>query len=189
MSSLTQAKLRANLCRKEANLDAELLAAVSDLPGFKDTTTNTLEFDKSPHCKSKKAVPTMETKPKAPTAQKTLKARNISDSSFCDPPCMQGRGMCADGVCFCEDPYTGRQCEEWVQSDTRINWMYVIAIICATGWLGILLAEFMWRRCLGPGREERGVPKNISLGKTLIKQEVWLPQHLLSIKRPEHVAM
>jgi len=177
LSSLTQEKLIANLCSNEANVDADLLAAVSNLPGFKDTTTNTLSFDKSPHCKSKKAAPTMGAKPRAsPSAQKALKEHSISYNSVCDPPCMQGRGICGDGVCFCEDPYTGLQCEDQVQAAaTRVNWMYVIPIIFVAGWLGILLAEVMWRTCLGPDRDTRGAPKELGQGKTLVRHEIWKP--------------
>jgi len=188
LSALTQEKLRANLCSKEANLDAELLSAVSNLPGLKETTTNTLRFDKSPDCKTKKTAPTQETKPKAPP-QKTPKALNISGRSLCDPPCMQQRGICGDGICFCEHPYTGRQCEERVQTEsTRVNWMYVIPILFATGWLGMLLGEGLWKLCLGPTREPRGLPKTLGPGTTLVRHEVWRPQSWYSVKGSDWVA-
>eukprot|EP00930_Biecheleria_cincta_P095922 TRINITY_DN87815_c0_g1_i1.p1 TRINITY_DN87815_c0_g1~~TRINITY_DN87815_c0_g1_i1.p1 ORF type:complete len:403 (+),score=65.95 TRINITY_DN87815_c0_g1_i1:42-1250(+) len=179
LSSLTKQSIIVNLCR-EANLDNELLAAVSALPGFKDVTTReTCHFDKAPQCKKRVAVsparnrkPSEDMRQENPSASKKLPPPTaISRDTSCNPACVEGQGICEDNICFCRHPYTGARCEEELHEEgMRISWMYVTIILCAVLWLGMLLGECIF--CY-----TKGDPKQQNVGKSLVVKEVWRPQN------------
>lgn len=164
LSSLTTSSIRRSLCHN-SNLDTELRAAVSVLPGFKDVTNGEVYLDKAKQCSSvKKAAPKVAapTKPPVPT-QKT-------DDGSCVPACMEGRGVCGDRICFCKHPYTGAQCEEEVEEDHfRLSWIYVTLILCAVGALGMVVAECVWRAMKSTEGQQK-------VGTSVMKKEIWTPE-------------
>lgn len=166
LPSLTKKGIRKNLCRN-SNIDNELQAAVSKLPGFQEVTTHEVSLDRAVQCAPQqqtasqpKAVPSEEKKPH-PT-------QNTNDGN-CFPACMEGRGVCGDQVCFCKHPYTGAQCEQELEEQVfRLNWMYVTLILCFVAGLGMCLAEGVWRACKAATKQQEE-NKRILTGH----KEVW----------------
>lgn len=62
----------------------------------------------------------------------------------CDPPCMKGRGICNDNVCFCRSPYTGSTCQKTVSALYRASLPMTLgfAICCLV--LGIIMSKLVW---------------------------------------------
>jgi len=55
----------------------------------------------------------------------------------CHPPCLEGRGICNDGVCFCRSPYRGIRCQ--TESDIallRFNYGIVAVIVVLSAVIG-----------------------------------------------------
>lgn len=88
----------------------------------------------------------------------------------CHPPCIQGRGVCNDNVCFCKTPYTGTTCQHKMSNYSRVKYPMLVAASCVCVVLGMLFAQvlhsFITRRV-----EKRLV----WLGDGMVKQEIWMP--------------
>lgn len=183
LSVLTKEKLRQTLCQQEANLDSELLGAVSSLPGLKEATTQDLYLEKAAQCRS---THSHKAKTPAKRSQPTRKAQasNVTAGDACDPPCLHGRGICGgDKVCFCHHPYTGVQCEHEIEpAMMRIKVLYVTILLCTIAMSGMLLANCIWQACLKfeDGQRTPECEENDNISR---KNEVWKAQHWPSVKK------
>jgi len=67
--------------------------------------------------------------------------------NHCDPPCVQGRGICNDRVCFCKSPFTGSTCQHKISALYRAPKVMVVgfSIICVL--VGILSARMVLHLC------------------------------------------
>lgn len=108
-----------------------------------------------------------DSKPKVPWPPK------MNEYETCDPPCIQGRGVCNDKVCFCKDPFVGSTCQKKTLGATmayRASRMMVIgvAVVCAIfGFLSARLANVFFQ-----GRSEHRLQR---YGQGKVKIERWAP--------------
>lgn len=162
LPELTKKGIRKNLCHN-SNIDDELQAAVSKLPGFEEVTTHEVSLDKAVQCAPQKkrriAVEAPPSQPKAvPKASKPQKPPpKPTNSGSCYPPCIEGQGVCGgDKVCFCKQPYIGAQCEELPAEEhaLRLNYVYVTLVLCAVAALGLVMGEGIWRMMKGSGQQD-----------------------------------
>jgi hypothetical protein len=90
----------------------------------------------------------------------------------CNPPCIDGRGVCNDNVCFCKHPYTGSTCQHNVKNLFRVSYALTagVAIFCII--FGIVMAKIL--TILVAGRRSAntlaGYGENASA-----KHEMWQP--------------
>lgn len=143
---LRKANIRKALCHKN-NLNDELLGAVSSLPQIQEVTTRELHFDKAPQCANQVRSGARAQRRKRHQPARKVQPSNLSDTSACDPPCLEGRGICGDKVCFCHHPWGGIQCERDVRNDVggRISWKYVSVAMFFVACVGALLGECIWK--------------------------------------------
>lgn len=59
-------------------------------------------------------------------------------SATCDPPCIAGKGICSDKICFCRSPYSGSACHNTQTGLYRANGVMVVAFALVCIVLGIL---------------------------------------------------
>lgn len=92
------------------------------------------------------------------------------ETSKCHPPCIQGRGICNDNLCFCKTPYTGTTCQHKLSSYSRIKYPMLVAasIVCFV--FGVLFAQIL--HGFVTSRIEKRL---VWLGDGFVKQEVWMP--------------
>lgn len=87
---------------------------------------------------------------------------------MCDPPCIQGRGICNDRVCFCRSPFSGSTCQH------KITGLYRASKLLATGFaatcfvLGMLLAKLV-----ATVLEASSHTRMSAWGETKPKKETW----------------
>lgn len=72
----------------------------------------------------------------------------------CDPPCIQGRGICNDNVCFCKSPFTGSTCQHRISALYRAPRIMVVGFATVCFLLGILVAKLLME-LLGAAAETR----------------------------------
>jgi hypothetical protein len=94
----------------------------------------------------------------------------LKETSKCHPPCIQGRGICNDNLCFCKTPYTGTTCQHKLSSYSRIKYPMLVAasIVCLV--FGILFAQIL--HGFVTSRIEKRL---VWLGDGMVKQEIWMP--------------
>lgn len=68
---------------------------------------------------------------------------NDNTYSKCDPPCIQGRGICNDNVCFCRSPFTGSTCQHKISALYRASKAMAVGFSAFCILLGILLAKLV----------------------------------------------
>eukprot|EP00930_Biecheleria_cincta_P025951 TRINITY_DN18389_c0_g2_i1.p1 TRINITY_DN18389_c0_g2~~TRINITY_DN18389_c0_g2_i1.p1 ORF type:complete len:352 (-),score=59.70 TRINITY_DN18389_c0_g2_i1:185-1189(-) len=177
LSVLTKEKLQQNLCHA-SNLESELLWAISNLPAFETVATSELYLEKAPQCRTTPREATVA-KPSRPSHKA---ASNITASSSCDPPCLEGRGICGgDSICFCHNPYSGVQCEAEIEDAMpRISWIRVTMLLILVAGFGFLLGECMWN--VYTKDLLTGAPRQAAT----IKTEIWLPDTWISVKPSRH---
>jgi len=88
----------------------------------------------------------------------------------CAPTCLDGRGMCVDGVCFCKDPFEGPRCEKEVQqSAIRLDHLLATALNVLAGIVGFFISFNLFKLFSGseaPMKEEN---------KYEAQKETWRP--------------
>lgn len=90
--------------------------------------------------------------------------------SKCDPPCIDGRGVCNDNVCFCKSPYVGSTCQHEVTGLYRAPQIMVVGFSAACFFLGAILSKFVYAFA------ETAVEKRLEkYGSQQKKYESWLP--------------
>lgn len=94
----------------------------------------------------------------------------LEETSKCHPPCIQGRGICNDNLCFCKTPYTGTTCQHKLSSYSRIKYPMLVAAAAVCLVFGILFAQIL--HTFVTSRIEKRL---VSLGDGTVKQEVWMP--------------
>lgn len=62
----------------------------------------------------------------------------------CDPPCIEGRGLCNDNVCFCRSPFTGSTCQHKMTDLYRapVPMVAGFAVVCFV--MGIVLSKIIF---------------------------------------------
>lgn len=88
----------------------------------------------------------------------------------CNPPCIEGRGICNDNLCFCKSPYTGTTCQHKMGGLVRIAYPMVAALAVVSVVFGILLAQ-----ALHAIINLRSEGKLSALGDGYGRREVWMP--------------
>mmetsp|Transcript_63888 Transcript_63888/g.152367 ORF Transcript_63888/g.152367 Transcript_63888/m.152367 type:complete len:269 (+) Transcript_63888:125-931(+) len=106
----------------------------------------------------------------------STKALNITvnnhlDPYVCDPPCMEGRGVCNDNICFCMHPYTGSICQKHTEQDDNIRPTHLqLAAICAIAiLLGVVIALLIFSCYVEAHTRAQ------KFGAQEPKKEVWKP--------------
>lgn len=95
----------------------------------------------------------------------------IADAySKCNPPCIAGRGICNDNVCWCKTPYSGTTCQHKVGELQRVAFVFVIAFSAICIILGVVLAQGVFA-LISRWMERRMA----SMGKHHSHAEVWTP--------------
>lgn len=87
----------------------------------------------------------------------------------CNPPCIQGRGICNDNLCFCKSPYTGTTCQHKVGTLARVSYPMLVAFSIVSVVFGVLFAQlfFAWI--------SQHFDKRLSWGEGALHKEVWCP--------------
>lgn len=91
-------------------------------------------------------------------------------TNVCHPPCIQGRGICNDNMCFCKTPYSGTTCQHKMNAFSRVKYPMVAGLCAVSIVLGILFAQVL-HSCITSRIEKRLV----RLGEGTVRQEVWMP--------------
>lgn len=88
----------------------------------------------------------------------------------CDPPCIQGRGICNDNVCFCRSPFTGSTCQHKVKALYRASKVMVVGFAAICFLLGMVLARLVMAFFTAAAET-----KAANFGPVLPIQEIWMP--------------
>mmetsp|Transcript_27779 Transcript_27779/g.50741 ORF Transcript_27779/g.50741 Transcript_27779/m.50741 type:complete len:255 (+) Transcript_27779:106-870(+) len=96
---------------------------------------------------------------------------NNLDPTVCDPPCMEGRGVCNDNICFCKHPFTGSICQKDAAEDENIRPTTLqLAALCAIATLlGVVLALLLFSCAVEAHTRAQ------KFGAIEPKKEVWRP--------------
>lgn len=88
----------------------------------------------------------------------------------CDPPCIEGRGICNDNVCFCKSPFAGSTCQHKQMGLYRAPQIMVVGFATVCLVMGILLSKFVFSFC------EQAVETRLEFyGSNKRKAERWSP--------------
>jgi len=90
--------------------------------------------------------------------------------SVCNPPCIQGRGVCNDNVCFCRHPFAGSTCQHKTTGLFRVKKIMVVGvgIVCVV--FGLLSARMLY------AFSQRAIETRLErYGKGKQKCESWSP--------------
>lgn len=96
----------------------------------------------------------------------------------CAAPCIEGRGVCNDNVCFCKSPWTGSQCQHKIESLARFSFALVAGFCAFAIFIGFLLAKLVVTLIEG-WRNERSL---VRYGVGRSKTELWHPPELKTKK-------
>merc|ERR1719281_1648877 len=88
----------------------------------------------------------------------------------CNPPCIQGRGICNDNLCFCKSPYTGTTCQHKVGTLARVSYPMLVAFAIVSLLFGVLAAQIIHAII-----NLRSEGKLSALGDGYGRKEVWMP--------------
>jgi len=95
-----------------------------------------------------------------------------TETSTCNPPCIQGRGICNDNVCFCKSPFSGSTCQHKIQTRQMYRFpkiaMVAMALVCIA--VGLLAAKLVFS--FTQNAVERRLAK---YGEGKAKFEQWQP--------------
>lgn len=165
LSGATAGKPLAEQPKHSAEVPHRAASSYGDAASVKTLFPSTLPISiKSPSTRNVSAVTALHAEPKNGFDAAA------SDGNSCNPPCVEGRGVCNDNMCFCKSPYTGSTCSHKVSALIRVKYPMLVAssIVCLV--LGALAAQiihgFIARR-----QEKRLV----YLGDGLVRQELWTP--------------
>mmetsp|Transcript_114703 Transcript_114703/g.180589 ORF Transcript_114703/g.180589 Transcript_114703/m.180589 type:complete len:244 (-) Transcript_114703:89-820(-) len=61
----------------------------------------------------------------------------------CSPPCLEGRGVCSNHICFCKSPFIGSTCQHDDQNLFRVSHAATAGISIACVVLGICIAKVL----------------------------------------------
>lgn len=89
----------------------------------------------------------------------------------CDPPCIKGKGICNDRVCFCISPYSGSTCQHKETGLYRAPKIMVVGFGVISFFLGLIMAK-MLMAILEGSNESR---KFEALGNGKRRFELWAP--------------
>lgn len=88
----------------------------------------------------------------------------------CDPPCIQGRGICNDNVCFCRSPFAGSTCQHKQAGLYRAPEVMVVGFAAVCFILGIVLSKLVF------SFSEQAIETRLQrFGKGKQKYELWTP--------------
>merc|ERR1719313_3140284 len=62
------------------------------------------------------------------------------DEEVCYPKCVEGRGVCQKGTCFCRPPYTGTRCQREIGGVLRIDNTIACLLVFIALCLGLLVS-------------------------------------------------
>mmetsp|Transcript_30318 Transcript_30318/g.66339 ORF Transcript_30318/g.66339 Transcript_30318/m.66339 type:complete len:331 (-) Transcript_30318:173-1165(-) len=92
----------------------------------------------------------------------------------CDPPCMTGRGICSNKVCFCREPFAGMSCQKQLPAGLmRFSHAVVIAFSFFAVVIGFIVASLLHvvlNSFVRQFEEKR-------YGQELGRKETWRPVH------------
>lgn len=90
--------------------------------------------------------------------------------TVCDPPCIQGRGICNDNVCFCRSPFTGSTCQHKQTGLYRAPRVMVLGCAACCILFGLVSARLVF------ALSQRKIEKRLEhYGKGKQKFETWSP--------------
>lgn len=90
--------------------------------------------------------------------------------TVCNPPCILGRGVCNDNVCWCKSPYTGSTCQHKITDFYRVKKVLCVASCAVAIVFGILSARLVF------AFSERKIETRLEhYGKGKTKFETWAP--------------
>lgn len=94
----------------------------------------------------------------------------LKDHSLCHPPCIQGRGICNDNICFCKTPFIGTTCQHKISKYSRVTYPMLVAASGVCLVMGLILAQVIH------GFVTKRVENRLHwLGDGMVRQEVWMP--------------
>jgi hypothetical protein len=89
-------------------------------------------------------------------------------STVCNPPCIQGRGVCNDNVCFCRHPFGGSTCQHKTTGLFRVKKVLVAGACIVCAFIGILSARMVF------AFSQRAIETRLErYGKGKAKCETW----------------
>jgi len=95
---------------------------------------------------------------------------DAGNTDVCNPPCIQGRGICNDNMCFCKTPYSGTTCQHKMNALARVKYPMLVGLCGVAIVFGILFAQIL-HGFITSWDEKRLV----KLGQGSVRQEVWMP--------------
>jgi len=91
-------------------------------------------------------------------------------TNVCHPPCIQGRGICNDNLCFCKSPFSGTTCQHKMNPFMRVKTPMVVGLCAVAIVFGMLFAQVL--HSFITSRIEKRL---VWLGEGTVRQEVWMP--------------
>lgn len=120
--------VQAAITRGASALAESLATAVAHVDGIATASTGAISAQVQASALAAQVPPTA-----APTTTATTTPERVITPGFCNPRCVEGRGVCTGGLCFCRTPYAGIQCEQVAQDSFRLGYG-------AAGFVGLLAA-------------------------------------------------
>lgn len=96
-----------------------------------------------------------------------------SEYEKCNPPCLDGRGVCNDNTCFCRYPYTGPSCQHQITNLYRFSFAILVAFSAFCLFLGVMLAN--WTFAWTEDRSAKHLEKFCERHATGKQTEEWAP--------------
>mmetsp|Transcript_42171 Transcript_42171/g.91909 ORF Transcript_42171/g.91909 Transcript_42171/m.91909 type:complete len:167 (+) Transcript_42171:145-645(+) len=92
----------------------------------------------------------------------------VENHKLCDPPCVEGRGVCNDNTCFCKHPYAGSTCQREVNTEARVSHTLAVGLFVFAVAIG-LFAGFMVSKCVATTAADK------DFGEMVVRRETWKP--------------
>merc|ERR1712194_421153 len=67
----------------------------------------------------------------------------LEKTNVCHPPCIQGRGICNDNMCFCKTPFSGTTCQHKMNPFSRVKYPMLVGLCGVSIVFGILFAQIL----------------------------------------------
>jgi len=114
-------------------------------------------------------------------ASQTVLDPNVKEYTICDPPCITGRGICNDQVCFCKGAYYGSTCQHKMREDEWLQFAPpVVGVLCLVACAGgIALAQTVFNVI----QSTRKMVQEHLFGPPTVKKECWQPSDSSASKK------
>lgn len=132
----------------DGSLPGNLAAAEADLEGISGVSMGVIgvEVTSAPRTVADTLFAAVAAPAAAPAPAPAV-ASSSQDQEVCYPRCVEGHGICSDGVCLCKPPYHGKRCRRVIGGTVRIGWAPAFLAVFVALILGAVLGgiAFEWK--------------------------------------------